>query len=319
MATTFPTTLQDLDATRGTTGQPLSTPNHITHHRTEDDTIEALQAKVGVDGSAVTTTHDYKLSGVTGTDKAASKTGTETLTNKTLTTPAITTPTFTLGSDATGDIWYRHSDGTMKRLGIGTASQILNVSGGVPAWRDETAVANASATVKGSVELATAAEITAGTATGGTGAALAITPDQLALSTPIFNGSGLTNMVAQHRAVFKNGTTTKNAADASTTQTIAHGLGFTPKRVQIRAYNITTAGILSTADTVYNGTTQSSVSNYISAGGNYTTSTTFTLNTASGSHDQTGVITFDSTNISIAWTKTGSPTGTYTLVWEAEV
>lgn len=85
MSTTFPTTLQDLDATRGTTGQPLSAPNHITHHNTEDDTIEALQAKVGVNGSAVTTTHDYKLSGVTSSDVAVSKTGTETLTNKTIT------------------------------------------------------------------------------------------------------------------------------------------------------------------------------------------------------------------------------------------
>ncbi len=59
MSTTFPTTLQDLDATRGTSGQPLSSPNHITHHTKEDDTIEALQAKVGVDNSAVTTSLDY--------------------------------------------------------------------------------------------------------------------------------------------------------------------------------------------------------------------------------------------------------------------
>lgn len=59
MTTNFPTSLQDLDATRGTSGQPLSTPNHITHHTTEDDTIEALQAKVGVDNSAVATSLDY--------------------------------------------------------------------------------------------------------------------------------------------------------------------------------------------------------------------------------------------------------------------
>lgn len=68
MATTFPTTLQDLDATRGTTGQPLSTPNHITHHQLEDDTIEALQTKVGIDNSAVTTTLDYKLKSASSVD-----------------------------------------------------------------------------------------------------------------------------------------------------------------------------------------------------------------------------------------------------------
>ena len=53
------------------------------------DAVEAVEAKLGVDGSAVTTSHDYKLSGVTGTDKAVSKTGEETLTTKTLTTPVI--------------------------------------------------------------------------------------------------------------------------------------------------------------------------------------------------------------------------------------
>jgi hypothetical protein len=62
------------------------------------DSIEALEAKVGANSSAVTATHDYKLSGVTGTDKAVSKTGTETLTNKTLTSPTITNKTST-GAD----------------------------------------------------------------------------------------------------------------------------------------------------------------------------------------------------------------------------
>jgi hypothetical protein len=91
MATSYPGSLQDLDATRGTAGQPLSSPSHVTHHTLEDDTTEALQAKVGADSSAVTTSHDYKLSGVTGSDKAVSKTGSETLTNKVLTSPTITT------------------------------------------------------------------------------------------------------------------------------------------------------------------------------------------------------------------------------------
>ena len=54
--------------------------------------VNNLEAKVGVDSSAVTTSHDYKLSEVTGTDKAVGKTATQTLTNKTLTTPTITTP-----------------------------------------------------------------------------------------------------------------------------------------------------------------------------------------------------------------------------------
>lgn len=52
--------------------------------------IAAIAAKLGVDSSAVTTSHDYKLSAVTGSDKAASKAGTETLTNKTITLGANT-------------------------------------------------------------------------------------------------------------------------------------------------------------------------------------------------------------------------------------
>lgn len=76
---TFPTTLNNY-----TGSETLLAAEHAQEHN-------ALEAKVGVDGSAVTTSHDYKLSGVTGTDKAVSKTGTETLTNKTLTTPKIAT------------------------------------------------------------------------------------------------------------------------------------------------------------------------------------------------------------------------------------
>lgn len=55
--------------------------------------LNNVEAKIGIDSSAVNTSHDYKLSGVTGTDKAVSKTGTETLTNKTLTSPVLNTPT----------------------------------------------------------------------------------------------------------------------------------------------------------------------------------------------------------------------------------
>ena len=42
--------------------------------------------------------------------------------------------TITLGSDATGDIYYRNSSGMLTRLGIGSSGQVLSVSGGLPAW-----------------------------------------------------------------------------------------------------------------------------------------------------------------------------------------
>lgn len=61
MASSFPTGLDNLDATRGTSGQPLNNPDHVTHHTNEDDAIEALEATVGVTGSAVTSSLNYKL------------------------------------------------------------------------------------------------------------------------------------------------------------------------------------------------------------------------------------------------------------------
>jgi len=39
-----------------------------------------------------------------------------------------------VGSDATGDIYYRGLDGFLKRLGIGSTDQVLKVASGLPVW-----------------------------------------------------------------------------------------------------------------------------------------------------------------------------------------
>lgn len=39
-----------------------------------------------------------------------------------------------VGSDATGDIYYRNGSGIFTRLGIGSSGQCLNVTSGIPAW-----------------------------------------------------------------------------------------------------------------------------------------------------------------------------------------
>ena len=87
MSTNFPTSLDTLTNPYST--DKVATVSHSSQHSNANDAIEALEAKVGADGSAVTTSHDYKLSEVTSTDKAVGKTATQTLTNKTLTTPTI--------------------------------------------------------------------------------------------------------------------------------------------------------------------------------------------------------------------------------------
>ena len=76
MATNFPTSLDSL--TNPTAGDTLASPSHAGQHADANDAIEALQAKVGVNGSAVTTSLDYKVS------QAATLTGAQTLTNKTI-------------------------------------------------------------------------------------------------------------------------------------------------------------------------------------------------------------------------------------------
>lgn len=118
-----------------------------------------------------------------------------------------------------------------------------------------------------------------------------------------------------------NGTTTKNAADASTTQTIAHGLGRTPKAVRIicRCISQNSGNAVASAETYYNGTTQSSQSVYGSGTNTLTVDSTFrigTNNTAGSSDYQTGVVTVDGTNISIAWTKSASASGTFQILWQ---
>lgn len=43
--------------------------------------------------------------------------------------------TISVGSDATGDVYYRSAGGILTRLGIGSAGQVLTVSSGLPAWQ----------------------------------------------------------------------------------------------------------------------------------------------------------------------------------------
>jgi hypothetical protein len=151
-AVSFPTSL-DTFVNPGATDS-TATVSHSGQHSDANDAIEALQAKVGVSSSTVQSSLAFKLKDIFGGNKAASISGTETLTNKTLTSPTINTgtlatstftgsSTFTLngggfsidfGSDATGDVFYRNASGDFTRLGIGAVDQVLKVSGGVPVW-----------------------------------------------------------------------------------------------------------------------------------------------------------------------------------------
>jgi hypothetical protein len=78
----------------------------------------------------------------------ATLTGSQTLTNKTLTSPIIN-----VGSDATGDIYYRNSGGLFTRLAAGTNGHILTLAAGIPSWA---ASAGGGMAIGGSITSATA-------------------------------------------------------------------------------------------------------------------------------------------------------------------
>lgn len=57
-----------------------------------------------------------------------------------------------LGSDATGDLYYRNASGDLTRLPVGTAGQVLKVTDGIPSWADEEG--GGGGTVFGEIEYA---------------------------------------------------------------------------------------------------------------------------------------------------------------------
>ena len=63
MATNFPASLDSL--TNPTSSDSLNSPSHSAQHANANDAIEALQAKVGVDGSADTNSLDFKVNNIT--------------------------------------------------------------------------------------------------------------------------------------------------------------------------------------------------------------------------------------------------------------
>lgn len=91
-------------------------------------------AYFSISGNTTGTTRVYTMFDQNGT--IACLTCTQSFTNKTLTssTNVLGGVTLTLGSDATGDTYYRSSGGVLTRLAVGTDGQVLTLASGLPSW-----------------------------------------------------------------------------------------------------------------------------------------------------------------------------------------
>ena len=150
----------------------------------------------------------------------------------------------------------------------------------------------------------------------------------------VLSGSGTTSITASYASApsIKTGVTTRDISTASGTQTIAHGLGRTPTHVTIYGQMVFSASVSMECKGIYDGTNHSGMCIVWTEGtttattDNIYTSTAAelgfdnvgTVNPFSGATKASGVITVDATNITITWTKSGSPTGTVNLMWEVQ-
>lgn len=117
---------------------------------------------------------------------------------------------------------------------------------------------------------------------------------------------------------------TSHDVSSTTSTVIAHGLGKTPKLVRINMLTDSTFGSGLEISSVgsYDGTTQACL--YLGSDGGGNTYRGYYVNGAiiyytpqAGGTSNSGAASIDATNITIAWTKLGSPSGTIRLLWEA--
>lgn len=121
---------------------------------------------------------------------------------------------------------------------------------------------------------------------------------------------------------FTSGVFSKDLSEESTVQTIAHGIGTTPKRIKLTAITSQSNALALPAFGVFDSSGNRSISYYPPGGspaplGVSESTTAFLIYGGSGSY-QSGVISVDETNIKITWTKNNFPTGLAEIMWEAE-
>lgn len=116
------------------------------------------------------------------------------------------------------------------------------------------------------------------------------------------------------KGVYSSGTTTRSTATASGTQAIAHGLGTTPLWFNVSAMNTIANNNVSMA-VAYGANT---ISYNTAPGGTFgSSSATFTVYNDNAGNSYTGTLSADATNINIVWGKSGTPSNTVQILWQA--
>lgn len=236
-STSFPTSLDTLTNPSGT--DRVNSPSHSDQHSNANDAIEAIQTKVGIDGSSVTTTLTYKLSGVTATGTAVSTLGNQIIDGTkrfigsliaSSTVLSAISPKFTTDiRDSAGNVLF----GLTASSSAVNYFQITNAaSGGTPRITPAGAGTNIAMwlTGKGSgqVEL---------------GDARLKFPDSDGSAGQVIetNGSGTLSFTTASGYGMRNGTLSFDGTTSATT-TITHSLGTTPAEITIVAYGADVSG-----------------------------------------------------------------------------
>lgn len=184
MATSFPSGLDSF--TNPTAVDTLDSPPHDTQHADANDAIEALQAKVGVDSSAVTTSLDYKVANLESRPvetKTASYTLVAADVNKRIVMNSASATTITVddGVFSAGDtVWIHNIGAGTTTVTAGTAT--VNTAGSldVGQWEGGSLYFTSASSA---IFFRGGGAVNYGTATGGTSSSITVGGESYTLLT----------------------------------------------------------------------------------------------------------------------------------------
>lgn len=296
-ASAFPTSLDTF--TNPTDSDDTSTFDHSGLETTQNDAIEALQAKVGVNSSAVTSSLDYKVNHLTVsniTDVTASATelnyvdGVTSAIQTQLDAKApLASPTFT------GTVTLPTGLTGIAKLASGVVSAVTAPSGTIVGTSDSQELTNKTLTspvintqITGTA-IATGSEVTTGT-------------DDTQIVTPKALGDAGVNTRLKSKVIVAERTNSDATGDVAYT-----GVGFTPTCITC---NASVEGISQSVGICDSAKTQAC--KFVIGGAGYDADGDFIHGetTLSSARQVATVKTLDADGFTLTWTKTGSPTGT---------